>query len=307
MQKYGGYCMGKFKYALFVLIGGISYGLLSTIMKLGMKDGYVVSQLLAGQYIVGWFGLLLLVLFFSRKRITGKQIGLLLLTGIPMSMTTITYGIAVRELSASIAIIFLFQFSWIGVVIESLVNKTFPSKPKLIAIALIFIGTIFSSGMVEGDMPQLTVKGIGFGLIAAITFAIYIFLNSRIETSVEPFTKSFMMTTGGAIMTLSLFPPVFLFDGNLLDSIWIYSLFLGLFGVVVPIYFFSLGMPKVGGGLGTILSAVELPVVVVLSVIVLKETVTFAQWIGIILILIGIMVPNVWMKTKTSIEGKAAF
>ncbi|KAB7670703.1 EamA family transporter [Bacillus sp. B1-b2] len=298
--------MGIYRYVIYVLIGGISYGLLSTIMKLGMKDGYSVSELLAGQYIIGLVGMFLLVISFSRKKVTIKQIFLLMLVGIPMSLTTITYGMAVKELSASIAIVFLFQFSWIGVVIESLVNKTMPSKPKLIAIIFILIGTVLSSGLIGGDLPSLTVKGICFGLIAACTFAIYIYLNSRVETAVESFSKSFIMTMGGAIVTFSIFPPVILLDGNFTDPIWIYSLMLGLFGVVVPICFFSMGMPKVGGGLGTILSAVELPVVVLLSVIVLKEAVSFVQWVGIILILIGIVIPNVLLDKKRSVYSKRA-
>ena len=48
-----------------------------------------------------------------------------------MSMTGIFYAISVEELPASIAVVLLFQFTWIGVVIEAIANRTFPSREKL--------------------------------------------------------------------------------------------------------------------------------------------------------------------------------
>ncbi len=66
--------MEKFKYSLLVLFGACSYGVLSTIFKLGFINGFSAHQLLGGQYIFGWIGLLLLVLFVSRHKVTKKAI-----------------------------------------------------------------------------------------------------------------------------------------------------------------------------------------------------------------------------------------
>ena len=62
--------MEKFKYSLLVLFGACSYGVLSTIFKLGFINGFSAHQLLGGQYVFGWIGLLLLVLFVSRHKVT---------------------------------------------------------------------------------------------------------------------------------------------------------------------------------------------------------------------------------------------
>ncbi len=66
--------MEKFKYSLLVLFGACSYGILSTIFKLGFINGFSAHQLLGGQYVFGWIGLFLLVLFFSRHKVTKKTI-----------------------------------------------------------------------------------------------------------------------------------------------------------------------------------------------------------------------------------------
>ena len=81
-------------------------------------------------------------------------------------------------------------------------------------------------------------------------------------------------------------------DGALQAGLWKYAFFLGLFGVVVPVICFSIGVPKVGTGLGTILGATELPTAIIASITLVHEVVTFMQWIGIIFILVGIFTPQ---------------
>lgn len=142
--------MEKFKYSLLVLFGACSYGILSTIFKLGFINGFSAHQLLGGQYVFGWIGLFLLVLFFSRHKVTKKQFFSLLTVGTTMSMTGIFYAISVEELPASIAVVLLFQFTWIGVIIEAIANRTFPNRDKIISILILFAGTLFAGGVFEG-------------------------------------------------------------------------------------------------------------------------------------------------------------
>ncbi|MEY9095005.1 drug/metabolite transporter (DMT)-like permease [Paenibacillus sp. RC84] len=71
-----------------------------------------------------------------------------------------------------------------------------------------------------------------------------------------------------------------------------YGLVLGIFGSVLPPLLYSIGMPHVGSGLGTILTSSELPVVVIMSSLVLGEVISWSQWIGVIIILGGIVNSN---------------
>lgn len=280
------------KFALLVLLGGVSYGLLSTVIKLGFADGFTLAQLIGGQYIIGWAGLFLIVLLFSRHKVSRKRLGGLLLAGVPTGLTGIFYGIAVEELSASIAVVLLFQFTWIGVLLEAIAEKRLPSRAKLISIIILLLGTVLAGGILEGSTAAYTAKGMIFGLLSAFSFACYIFISSRVATEVPAYTKSFLMTTGAAIIISIVYPPVFLMDGALAEGLWKYVLFLGLFGVCIPIICFTIGTPKIGAGLGTILGAVELPAAIMASILLLQEHVSLSQWSGIILIFIGISVPQ---------------
>lgn len=286
------------KYALLVFLGACSYGSLSTIIKLGMKEGFQVSQLVGSQFFIGWLLLIILTLLFNRKRVFFRSILQLILGGFALSGTTIFYNLAVAELPASIAVVLLFQFTWIGVLLEAVVDKKKPSKEKVFSIVVLLSGTVLAGGLLDRGFESLTAAGTVYGLLSAITFALYIFASGRLGLDVPVFTKSLTMVTTAVVIVFAVFPPAFFVDGSLGQGLWMYGLALSSLGIIIPVVFFSVGVPKVGSGLGTILGAAELPAAVIASVTVLGEHVSMLQWSGILLILLGIIVPPLMLSKR---------
>jgi drug/metabolite transporter (DMT)-like permease len=58
---------------------------------------------------------------------------------------------------------------------------------------------------------------------------------------------------------------------------------------VVPTVAFNIGIPKIGSTLAAMLGSMELPVGVVAAFLILGEPVLPVQWLGMILILAGIL------------------
>lgn len=284
--------MKTLKYSMFVFLGACSYGILSTIVKLGLAGGFPINELVAGQYFFGWCMLLVMMLLFSRVKVGWKQVGSLLIAGIPMSLTGIFYAVAVEQLPASAAVLLLFQFTWIGVILEAIVERKMPSRAKWISIVVLVIGTLLAGGVLEQNGAVWTTSGVIFGLLSAVTFSLYIFVSGKVATNLPVLSRSFIMVTGALTVMMLVFSPAFLFNGSLASGLWHYSVPLGLLGIIIPVIFFAIGVPKVGPGLGTILGAAELPAAVIVSVIVLHERVSVLQWSGIVLILIGIAIPQ---------------
>ncbi|MCR8643176.1 DMT family transporter [Paenibacillus sp. N1-5-1-14] len=284
--------MKNLQYSVLVFLGACSYGVLSTILKLGLAEGFTVSQILGGQYLFGWLILLVAMLLFSRVKVKLKQVGTLLLAGIPMSLTGVFYGVSVEQLPASLAVLLLFQFTWMGVVLEAIWERKMPSRGKLISIAVLIVGTLLAGGVLEQNSGQWTLMGVLCGLLAALTFAIYIFASGKVATNVPVFSRSFIMLTGALILLLIILTPTFLFDGSIVQGAWKFSLPQALMGSFIPVVFFAIGIPKIGPGLGAILGAAELPAAVIVSIVVLGEMVSVLQWVGIVLILLGIVVPQ---------------
>jgi drug/metabolite transporter (DMT)-like permease len=73
---------------------------------------------------------------------------------------------------------------------------------------------------------------------------------------------------------------------------------LALFGTIIPPLLMNAGFPLTGIGLGSIVSALELPVSVTMAFVLLNEDVKPFQWFGIVLIIIAIIIMNVNFKRK---------
>jgi len=279
-------------YAFIVFLGGCCYGILSTFVKLAYANGFSVTEVTGGQYLFGSLISWGLVLLTKRKGISRNQTIKLLLSGIPFGLTGVFYYQSLQTLNASLAIILLFQFVWIGTLIEWIFYKKKPSKVNLFAIMILLIGSILAAGIISNGIISLSWQGTMWGLLAAVTFSTFIFLSGSVGTNVPPLLKSAILSTGGLIVVFLVFPPIYLVNLPVLLGVAPYGLLLGFFGVVLPPLLFSIGMPHIGPGLGTILTTSELPVAVSMSALVLKEDVGVVQWIGVIFILCGIIVGN---------------
>lgn len=281
------------KNSLYVFLGACCFGILSTVVKLAYSKGFEFQEVMISQFGTGWLILLVLMLIFARKRITLKQFGRLACVGLCTCMTGVTYYLSLQSIPASIAVVLLFQFTWMGVVIEAIVNKKMPSRATLISVVILLVGTVLAGGIIGADQLQLNLKGTLLGLAAALMMALFVFFSGRVETQMSPITRSFYMSCGGLILLTIIFTPKVFMEVSLANGLWIYGLILGAFGVVLPVLLFALGAPKISTGLATILGAGELPVAVIVSMMVLGEHVSVLQWLGVFVILLGIAYPQI--------------
>ncbi len=283
---------------LFVFIGACSFGVLSTFVKLAYADGFTLGQVTGVQVFFGFVFLwIITAIKIFTKRINLKSVDKKLwyqlpIVGICSGLVSVTYYQSVQLVPVSIAIILLMQFTWITVLIELIIYKKQPSKLELISLFTVLVGTILASGFTLNGLPDIDIKGIGYGMLAAFFYALIIVFNGKIGTSLSPFLKSGLIMAGGTVLIFSIFPPVYFFNGIILSNLWKYGLFLALFGTIIPPVCFAIGIPKTGLNLSAIISSAELPVAVLMSTLVLNEQVTFLQWTGVFIMLSAMVLPN---------------
>jgi drug/metabolite transporter (DMT)-like permease len=294
--------MKTWHYALLVLLGGCSYGALSTFVKLAYSAGFTSAAVTGSQFLMGTLLIWIVALFSKKKKLTLPKIGKLLLSGIPLGLTSLFYYQSLQSLNASLAIIFLFQFVWIGSLFEFVFYKKKPTLGKIVSIAILVIGSILASGVIAEGSGEMTWQGTVWGMFSALTYTTFIFLSSSVEKDTPVVQKSALFTTGGMITVFLLSPPTELLQLPVLMEIAPYGFYLGLLGVVLPPILFTIGMPHVGPGLGTILTSAELPIAVILSSLVLTELVSMSQWLGVVFILGGIIAGNLKI-AKTKIKS----
>ncbi|WP_238557970.1 EamA family transporter [Paenibacillus shenyangensis] len=291
---------------IYILLGACSYGVLSTFVKLAYHDGFIVNDVVGIQMLLG--ALLLwgfLLISRSRKKnsppryaaASRKQVFLLIVLGSTTGLTGMFYYLALQYISASLAIVLLFQFTWLGVLAEAIISRRLPGAGKLLSLIPLLIGTLSATNLLATGFGGIHWLGFLYGLLAAVSYTIFILLSGKVAVQVNPIFKTALMVTGGFVICTIVLPPAFLLDARLFIELALrYGLALAVLGPFLSTLMFSKGAPLTGSGMASILGAAELPTAVLMSAVVLHEHVGLPHYIGMLLIVLGIIFPEIWKR-----------
>lgn len=290
------------KGVFLVALGATTYGMLATFVKMAYTEGYTTAEVTTSQFVLGIIGILIINAFQKIKnkgtavKATSKNIFSLMLAGTSLGMTSLFYYLAVKYIPVSIGIVLLMQTVWMGVLLEMILEKKLPSKQKVIAVIIVLIGTALATNLIHADF-KLDWRGIVWGILAAASFTTTMFTANRVATEISSAQRSLYMLLGGAVIvfTFGFITQVTPFNFEIFLK---WGIVLSLFGTIIPPMLMNAGFPLTGIGLGSIVSALELPVSVTMAFILLNEKVILLQWVGIALIILAIIIMNVNFKAK---------
>ena len=299
-----------FTYLLFpflVFLGGCCFGPSSSVIKLAYEAGFSPDTVLLTQYVFSvLFMLIVSAVFFivtclrkTRKQKTvyrAKDIVKLVLIGASIALTSLMYIFALQTIPAHLAVILLFQYTWMGIIAESVIKRKAPTVPITLSVIILIGATLLASGVGSVPLEEISVQGVIFGLLSAVFYAAYIQLNASLQNGMHPAYRSLATLAVALLLLLIVFTPYY-FDPQFITEtvigkdLWIFGIVLGSFGCALPSILFAIGVPKIPAGSGTILSASELPASIICAVIIISESVTVLQWIGVALLFFGIALP----------------
>jgi drug/metabolite transporter (DMT)-like permease len=290
------------KGVFLVAFGATSYGMLATFVKMAYNEGYTTAEVTTSQFILGILGILLINLLQKAKnknrglKASKQNIVQLMLAGTSLGMTSIFYYLAVKYIPVSIGIVLLMQTVWMGVLLEMVLEKKIPSTQKIVSVVIVLIGTVLATNLIKNEV-QLDWHGLMWGILAAASFTTTMFTANRVATHISSAQRSLYMLLGGAIIVFSFSLSTQITPFNF-DIFLKWGIVLALFGTIIPPMLMNAGFPLTGIGLGSIVSALELPVSVLMAYLLLNETVIFTQWLGISLIIIAIVLMNINRKGR---------
>jgi drug/metabolite transporter (DMT)-like permease len=190
----------------------------------------------------------------------------------------------------SVAIILLMQTIWMGVILEFFLARHLLNRTKIVGALIAIAGTLLAAKVFESDLT-VNLTGIGFGLLAAVSYTATMYASNKVALELSIITRSKYLVYGGFIIVLLFW------NVQILESIsWIVFLkwgtFLGFFGTILPPILFNKGFPQIGTGLGSIIASLEIPVSVFSAYIILDENISTLQWLGIAIILLSVVLIN---------------
>lgn len=296
--------------ALEIFIGGACYGVNATMYKLAYADGFSWPQVVGCQmwFAAVQFGIALVVSFALGRRwvrIGGDFSFKLMGLGALSCTTAILYCFAMSRLPVAVALTLLFQFTWIGIVIQIVITRRPPKRSEVIAALIILVGTMLASDVYETGISDLDLLGVACAFWAAISCALFVTMSGRVEPPCSSAQRGFIVCLGSSVASL-LVCPDFLVSGAVVDGIAPYGLVIGFFGMLCPVLLFGLGSPYLPAGISTILASAELPAGLLVSVLVLGDAVEPMQWVGVAIILAGVVVSQIGARKPGDSEDEEA-
>ncbi|MFR1640095.1 MAG: EamA family transporter [Eggerthellaceae bacterium] len=169
------------RYSGIVFLAGASYGAQATTVKITYAAGFTWTQVVASQALFAalLFAVALLVQRARGKRLVPlslKQTIALLALGLNTCIGTVLYNYALTLLPVSVAITLLFQFTWMGIVVQLVVMRRRPRAAEAAAAAVILGGTLMASGMPE-SVGALTPSA-SHALLSAVSCTFFMFFSS---------------------------------------------------------------------------------------------------------------------------------
>lgn len=294
--------MKNLKYISMVLLGGIMYGTMSSLVKLAYQRGFNAAELSFWQAFLAvlLLGLCALLLRKTEKgNIQNKDVLPLILIGCAIGLTNFLYYESVQYISASLAIVILMQFTWLGLLLEWIVFKRKASRLAMLTVFFILIGTIMAGGVLEMTGWTFSAKGTLLALSASLTYAVYIIANGRCGKTVRWQSKSMTIMVGSSTCIFLINSQTILSGDYLCSEFAGWAVVLAIIGTTVPTALFAAGISKIGAGISSILMTVELPVAVLCARIILHERISPLQSAGIIIMLASISAMNYYKVFKS--------
>lgn len=290
------------KYIVMVFAGACSYGMLSTFVKLAYHEGHSTAWIAVSQALMGMAALWIWAWISDRRRpqpVRAHHWQPVIAAGGAIGLTTYVYYLSVHYIPASLAIVLLMQFTWMSLLLEWILSGTSPRGRQLITVGLILLGTVMAGNLGPAHLDRRFLTGTGYALLSALLYAVYIIANSRLGNGMPVPRKSALIMTGFTLGVVMVNARELLMGLPVQPGLLKWSLFLAVFGTIIPPVLFAKGIPKIGAGLSAVIMTAELPVAVLCAHGLLGEPVTGLQWAGVVLMLLAI----VWMNSR---PGKGA-
>lgn len=283
---------------IFILLAGICWGFMGLFVRPLSEKGLSSWDIvfLRSSLTAAFLAVFLLILDRKRFRIRIKDIWCFAGTGLlSIVFFNFCYFREITVTSLSVAAILLYTAPAFVMVISAVLFRERITLVKAAALVLSFTGLIFVTGVL-GHGEKLTPEVILTGLGAGLGYALYsIFGRFAIDRGYDSYTISFYTFLFAGIATFFFADPARTARAAT-DSSWsIFFVFIFVMvSTVLPYLLYTKGLRKVDNSRASIIASVEPVAATLIGILVYGEKMTLETAAGIILVLSGIVLANLF-------------
>lgn len=235
-----------------------------------------------------FFGILALACFpAARKRIAREDIGRVALLGlVAMTIPFYLYPLAEHSVSSSITGMINGSIPVTTVVAAAILTRTMPSRRRILAVLIGFIGIAFISFGSVGDDKGASIHGVLFLLTATCCYAFTSILSREMQVKYGTLTVLLWQELFALMFSLPLGIPA-LMDSNFSWSALFALMVLGSLGTGFAYVMYGMLMVRAGAVRGVIGVFFTPIVATILGLIFRDESVTVLAVIGMCVVIAG--------------------
>ena len=216
----------------------------------------------------------------------GKKLLLLILSGALIGFNWMTLFEAYRYTSVATATLCYYMAPVFIILASPILFKEKLTGRKMLCALIALIGVVFVSGVPNSGLPKAgEMKGILFGLIAAVLYASVVMMNKRI-TGVEIYTKTILQLFSASVILLPYLLLTEDFSAITFTTPSVIMLIvIGIVHTGIAYAFYFSSVEHLNAQTVALLSYVDPITAVILSAVILHEPMTLSGIVGTVLIL----------------------
>ncbi len=293
-----------FGYA-YILIGSTLCGVSSVVAKSLFNIGLPPAELVLIRLTLATLTLLLILLFFDRKRIiiSPKDLPYLFILGfVGVAGMQFTYYYTISKIHVGPAILLQYiQPVWVSVY-AFLFQKEPLSKGKIASLLLAMLGCYFVVGGYQFDLLRLNKVGIVSGVASSLFFTFYALYGEKGLKKYDSWTLILYGFGFGAVLYWILVSPLKFITGGYTLKMWIAFLYIAIVATLIPFGFYFKGIERVRATRASITATWEPVIAGFAAYIVLGEVLYPLQVLGGIGVIASVVILQI-AKEKTALSS----
>src|SRR6266571_765839 len=270
---------------VLIIISAASFGVMPIFARLAYNAGAEPITVLFLRFTIAAVVMNLIMILRRTAYPRGLVLlELILLGAIAYVGESLAYFLALKMASAGLVALLLYIYPALVTALSAIFLKEHLTRVKIVALFIALSGTALTLRISGGG----SLMGILLGIAAAVDYAIYILLGSRIVRRSGPMASTTVIITS----TAGVYVGIVAIHGTTYPTTstgWIAIIAIALISTVLAFVTFFTGLKRIGPTTTSTLSTFEPIVAVVLAAIVLGETISPIQILGGILILAAVV------------------
>ena len=285
---------------LFAVIGTALFGLKSIFIKLAFAEGVDAPTLLSLRMLIA-FPLYVLILWWVMRKpsgniraITTKDLFAILVLGfLGYYLASLLDFEGLNHISAQLERLTLFTYPVMVALLSWVIFSEKITKQVWFSLGCTYLGVSFLYLYETSTTQQSIALGTTLVALAALSFSYYVIFSKRyIQRLGSLFFTSVAMLSSTVFVFIHFFITHAISDLQVSNTIWLYAFLLGIVSTLLPSFMISEAISRIGGTKTSIAGSVGPVFTILLAVAVLGEDFGWAQFVGMILVIVGVLALN---------------